>query len=180
MRLILLLLATYMALVAACPPLPYRLRLMKNKTSDQIPNLVDDDGPATGWIHEVGSGSLAQPWPRGPDGIVRIKYCFRDQKSQDQLAHHIDEAFRKWSSRLGQPSKQHGHALAKPEELVKDGKAKLCRKGNDWGKLLHAFRFGPLLILVDPDVPEETIEIYVVDEEIPGAMTVLGYRDNEP
>jgi len=135
MRSTALILAIFAALVVACPPLPYKRR--RSVSNDSLLKDLDtliDYNPAAGWVHKVGTGSKTQPWPRGTDGIVRITYCFKNQESKDELAGHIEKALHKWSRALGKPSKQTGHALAKPVEFVKDGKPMLCRKGNEWGK----------------------------------------------
>jgi hypothetical protein len=184
MNLTILLLATFAVMVACCPPLPYkRRRSSSNHTLLKDRDTLDDYNPATGWMHNVGVGSQAQPWPRGSDGIVRIKYCFHDEKSKTTLASHIEKALQKWFTRLGEPSKQHGHVLAKPEEHVKDGKPIPCRKGTEWSKLSGMRKHERLLMTprtIDSEVPDETFEIYITDEEIPGATATLGYWAEHP
>jgi len=147
-------------LAASCWPPYLDFELGRNRTLLDEVIKQQDANPAMGWAHILGDPSPVTTWPPDPDGIVRIKYCFRNQRTKAELP-WIKAGWELWLDRLGPAGIYHGHRFGTPVEYqFVQGIQEWCRERNgNWNAL----------------VPADTLEIYA-EGSIDEAEAVIGYR----
>jgi hypothetical protein len=130
-------------LTTCCWPPHLNPELATNRTLLDEAIKAQEANPAAGWTHVVGEPSPRKPWPAGSDGLVRIRYCYRDERAARNKQWTF-LGFAVWEARLGSAGPQHRHRLARPEEFKNNGATMLCRDGHgNW----------------NPAVPSDTLEI---------------------
>jgi hypothetical protein len=108
MKLALLLLAAYAAIITACY-VPFNdFRFINTTFFRETMDAELAQSPAMGWATIIKGNSVIQPWPRVNDH-VSISYCYEDRRAYNTLHTYIETANTMWRDKLGPPSQASGH-----------------------------------------------------------------------
>ncbi|KAL6707985.1 hypothetical protein ACN47E_003659 [Coniothyrium glycines] len=82
--------------------------------------------PAMGGMHRLGPNSPVQRWPTGPNGVVKIPFCYADDVSAIFLGPIFEGAQEIWRLAIGDPGVLNGHRLGGFEEITVNGGHPYC------------------------------------------------------
>lgn len=122
--------------------------------------------PQLGWAHVIGGTSPVKTWPANQQGKVIIPYCWADAWSQKKFKRRFQQAWLRWSIKIGLPSAQSGHCLGGFQEVTDEhGESVFC-----YGDEKH--------MLWKKSIPDDTLVIKAVLNSH-ASYASLGYTPKE-
>lgn len=163
---VLYVLALLTLVVYGCPPPFNDFKYANNNTLllEKIAQYTSD--PQLGWAHVIGGTSPVKTWPANDKGIVNIPYCWADPWSKKKIDRKFQQAWLKWSVKIGSPSAQSGHRLGGFREVTdKNGEPVFCY----WDKSQKVWK---------KSIPDDTLVIRAVLNSHASSGS-LGYTPKE-
>ncbi|KAF1951299.1 hypothetical protein CC80DRAFT_575439 [Byssothecium circinans] len=115
----------------------------------------------------ISLNSPLRPWPRGTDGVTRIRYCYRNVAQYFFLRPHVEAGWGLWFNALGEPGNSNHHSLSFEEFKWQGTSLEWCRLDVDG-------------VTWNPRVPADAVEVQASDELLEGgdifAGATVGYK----